>query len=69
MGGNDAEIVCGEWQTGSTKQGASGEKYNVVLPIVDIIRSPDYNTAGEGPAGGADIAGLATADLSTTEVT
>ena len=56
MGGNDAEIVCGEWQTGSTKQGASGEKYNVVLPIVDIIRSPDYNTAGEGPAGGADIA-------------
>ena len=36
MGGSDAEIICGEWQTGST-QYASGEEYNVVLPILEII--------------------------------
>merc|ERR1711899_383419 len=32
MDGSDAEIICGEWQTGSTTQQTSGEEYNVLLP-------------------------------------
>merc|ERR1719278_379565 len=56
MDGSDAEIICGEWQTGSTSQNASGEEYNVVLPIVEIIRSPAFDAGGRGPGGGSDIA-------------
>ena len=56
MDGDDAEILCGEWQTGSTAQSVSGEEYNVVLPILDIVRSPDFDAADRGPGGGADIA-------------
>ena len=56
MDGSDAEIICGEWQTGSTSQSASGEKYNVVLPIVDIVQSPAFDANGLGPGGGGDIA-------------
>ena len=56
MDGDDAEILCGEWQTGSTSQSASGEQYNVVLPIEEIVRDPGFDAAGEGPGGGADIA-------------
>ena len=40
--GEDAEIVCGEWQTGQTSMSASGEQYNAILPIKNIIRHPDY---------------------------
>ena len=56
MDGSDAEIICGEWQTDSTSQNVSGEKYNVVLPIVEIIQSPAFDAEGQGPGGGSDIA-------------
>jgi len=56
MDGRDVEILCGEWETGKANQSTSGEEYNVVLPILDIVRSPDFEAGGRGPAGGADIA-------------
>ena len=56
MDGTDAEIICGEWQTGTTSQNASGEEYNKVLPILEIVRSPAFDANNLGPGGGADIA-------------
>ena len=40
--GSDADILCGEWETGDTPPTASGEKYNIVLNIKEIIRHPDF---------------------------
>ena len=45
MTGDDAEILCGEWQTGDTPSASSGEQYNIVLNILEIIRHPDYNSS------------------------
>mgnify|MGYP001393187412 CR=1 FL=1 len=42
MTGTDAEIVCGEWQTGDTAPTLSGERYNIVLDIYKIVRHPNY---------------------------
>ena len=42
MTGNDAEILCGEWETGEAPSEASGEQYNIVLFIMDIVKHPDY---------------------------
>ena len=56
MDGSDAEILCGEWQTGAYGQTTSGEEYNVVLPVEDIVRSPNFDAETLGPAGGSDIA-------------
>ena len=38
--GSDVEVVCGEWEIGSTSASLSGEKYNIILPIVNIVRHP-----------------------------
>ena len=54
--GSNAEIICGEWQTGTTSQNVGGEEYNVVLPILHIIRSPAFDAKNLGPGGGGDIA-------------
>ena len=43
MTGSDAEIVCGEWQTGDYPQSESGELYNILLNIKQIVRHPQYN--------------------------
>merc|ERR1712223_467022 len=56
MDGRDAEILCGEWQTGAYGQTTSGEEYNVVLPIEEIVRSPNFDAKTLGPAGGSNIA-------------
>ena len=52
MSAEDAEILCGEWETGDIAQISSGEIYNVFLEIQDIIRHPDYTvnieTSGKG---------------------
>ena len=40
MTGEDAEIICGDWETGVTYY--HQEKYNLILNINDIIRHPDY---------------------------
>ena len=33
MDGDDAEVICGEWETGEISSIESGEEYNVVLNI------------------------------------
>ena len=43
MTGSDAEILCGEWQTGDYPQSESGELYNIHLDIKQIVRHPQYN--------------------------
>ena len=45
MTGQDADILCGEWQTGDTPPASSGERYNIVLNILEIIRHPGYNSS------------------------
>ena len=42
MSPEEVVILCGEWETGPTPQELSGEKYNVILDIKDVIRHPDY---------------------------
>ena len=37
MNDKDAEIICGEWETGDTPMDFSGERYNVVLSVKEII--------------------------------
>jgi len=57
MTGMDAQILCGEFETGPAPSDLSGEKYNVILPINEIVRHPNFNTSeGAGPIDGSDIA-------------
>lgn len=58
MTGEDAEILCGEWETGPSSPESSGELYNVLLPVLEIVRHPDWDTSpGQGgPGAGSDIA-------------
>ena len=42
MTGHDAEIICGEWETGDTPSTSSGERYNIVLSINEIVKHPGY---------------------------
>ena len=48
-------ILCGEWETGPTPRRFSGEEYNVVLEIKEIVRHPNFMPE-EGVDGGSDIA-------------
>ena len=48
----DAEILCGEWDTG---EGEGKESYNVLLNITQIVRHPSFVPA-LGPIAGSDIA-------------
>ena len=50
MTGQDAEIICGEWETGTIREGVSGEKYNIILDIKEIVRHPDYTINIESSA-------------------
>ena len=43
MTGQDVEIICGEWEIGNIPQQESGEEYNLILPIEEITRHPDFN--------------------------
>ena len=43
--GSDVEVVCGEWEIGNTSASLSGEKYNIILPIVNIVRHPGRNNS------------------------
>ena len=43
MTGDDADILCGEWDSnGNISATASGERYNIALTIKEIVRHPDY---------------------------
>ena len=45
----DGEIICGEWETGPSRYTESGEDYNIILPINNITRHPNYTISrGEG---------------------
>ena len=50
MTGQDAEIICGEWETGNIRASISGEKYNILLDIKEIVRHPDYTINIESSA-------------------
>ena len=43
MTGEDAEVICGEWEIGQYSQEESVEDYNVVFNIERITIHPDYN--------------------------
>ena len=43
MIGDDAEIICGEWETGPTPMDESEEVYNIILPIKKITIHPNYS--------------------------
>ena len=43
--GADAEIICGEWETGTASMADSGEEYNIILPIKSVVRHPSYMIA------------------------
>ena len=69
MNGQDAEILCGEWETGDTPASASGEQYNLILSIREIIQHPDYRVNVESSAHlQNDIAVFKVDDQSLTEV-
>ena len=43
MTGEDADILCGEWDSdGSNNYTSSGEQYNIALTIKEIVRHPGY---------------------------
>ena len=42
MTGQDAEILCGEWETGDTPPTSSEERYNILMDIKEIVRHPEY---------------------------
>ena len=43
MTGDDADILCGEWDSnGNIDAATSGEAYNIALTIKEIVRHPDY---------------------------
>ena len=43
MTGDDADILCGEWDSnGNIDVATSGEAYNIALTIKEIVRHPDY---------------------------
>ena len=50
MSGKDAEILCGEWETGNTPANSSGEFYNIKISIEEIVRHPDYKVNEESAA-------------------
>ena len=42
MTGDDVEVICGEWEIGNIPREESGEEYNVILPIGEIQRHPNF---------------------------
>ena len=50
MTGEHAEILCGEWQTGDLSPEDSQEEFNILLPILEILRHPDYTLGSSGQA-------------------
>ena len=55
MEGEDAVVLCGEWEIGPTPMEISKERYNVALNVLEIIRHPSFDTE-KGPIAGSDIA-------------
>jgi len=47
--------LCGEWDTSQATSAQSGERYNAELPVLEIVRHPDFDPS-KGPINGNDIA-------------
>ena len=45
--GSDVEVICGEWEIGNISASLSGEKYNIILPITEIVRHPGKSRQNE----------------------
>jgi len=43
MGGEDGVVLCGEWELGNNTADENGEDFNIVLPITEIRRHPDFD--------------------------
>ena len=43
LGSEDSIILCGEWDTSQATSSSSGERYNIELPILDIVRHPGFD--------------------------
>jgi len=56
MAPDEVVILCGEWETGPTPAILSGEKYNLVLEIREIVRHPAFDYVGLDVEGGNDLA-------------
>ena len=58
MTGVDVEVICGEWETGNNPASFSQEQYNVILPIMEIVRHPKFNISQNNNYVSNDIAVL-----------
>ena len=45
LSGSEAEIICGEWETGQFL--SQDEEYNIILPIMEVIRCNQHPTGKE----------------------
>ena len=72
MTGEDAEVVCGEFETGNYTAEESGEEFNTVLEIKNITVHPDYNISRGNKTSQFVVADIATIkvkeDLSQEEI-
>ena len=48
-------VLCGEWETGPTPRELSGESYNLILDVKEIIQHPDFEADGLGVEEGSDL--------------
>jgi hypothetical protein len=39
------QVVCGEWEVGSVPASWSGEQYNIVLDVIQMVPHPLYNVS------------------------
>ena len=56
MDPNEVVILCGEWEIGPAPMAFSGEKYNELLEISEIVRHPAFDARELGAEGGNDLA-------------
>ena len=52
---DEVVLLCGEWETGPTPRELSGESYNLILDVKEIIQHPDFEADGLGVEEGSDL--------------
>ena len=52
---DEVVVLCGEWETGPTPRELSGESYNLVLDVKEIIQHPDFDARDLTVEGGSDL--------------
>ena len=52
---DEVVVLCGEWETGPTPKELSGESYNLVLDVKEIVQHPDFDAGGLGVEEGSDL--------------